>query len=126
MIRKNDLVRWNLLGTKLDQMRAEVQKIIDNDPKYANVPTVIFWKYKSDGETLDILNPDYRLPNTSIAGYSSTLWLPGLSARNKSQIMKVANRIGHGYNNAKNNHLYYIHNDIITASNGSLSNDQVP
>lgn len=126
LIRKYDLVRWNLLGPKITEMKAECQKIIRNDPKYANIPTYIFWKYKDDNETLDILNPDYRLPSTPISGYTVTSWLPLMSASSITGFTTTMDLIAHGYNVAKNNHLLPIHGDIIVASNGILSNDQIP
>ena len=122
--RKYDLIRWNLLGTKIQQMKNENLKILNDDPKYANVPNYIFWKYKDDNETLDILNPDYRLPNTSISGYSKTAWLSKSSAANK--LKDVLNLVAKGYDPTKNNYLYPINDNIIISSNGTLSNDQIP
>lgn len=128
LIRKNDLIRWNLMGAKIKQMKEEYQKMMDiSDPEYSNlVPTYIFWKYKEDGESLDILNPDYRLPSTAIPGYSRTSWLPLLSSSNKEKYIGTLDRVAHGYDETKNNHLYPISLEIITSSNGALSNDQLP
>ena len=125
LIRKYDLVRWNLLGAKIQAMKDGTLQIINDDPKYSNVPTSIFWRLSSDGETLDILNPDYRLPNTDIAGYTRTQWIVNnayIKTNTTSQLANVAS----GYIPAKNNYLYPIHKDIITSSNGVLSNDQMP
>ncbi|SEO05716.1 Starch-binding associating with outer membrane [bacterium A37T11] len=127
LIRKNDLIRWNLLGPKLQEMKNECRKIINNDPKYAAlVPMYIFWKYKEDGETLDILNPDYPLPGTTINGYTRTTWLSAMSSSNKTDFDQYINMVAHGYDSGKNNYLYPISGNIITASNGVLSNDQMP
>lgn len=128
-IRKQDLVRWNLLGTKINQMKTDMQKIYDDDESYAyhdKVPNYIFWKRNADGETIDIMNPDYRLPETAISGYTRSAWVPLYSASNKAkQLSNVAN-VANGYDPAKNNHLQPIYIDLITASNGVLSNDQLP
>lgn len=126
MIRKYDLIRWNLLGTKIAQMKDDYQKIMNSDPKFANVPTYLFWKYNSDGEKLDILNPDYRLSETAIPGYTRASWTPLLSASSKATYTKSVNIVGNGYDAAKNNYLYPIAAEIITASNGVLTNDQIP
>ncbi|MDD4972544.1 MAG: RagB/SusD family nutrient uptake outer membrane protein [Paludibacter sp.] len=127
MLRKYDLVRWNLLGTKIREMKENWMKIYSSDPKYANVPTYIFWKYKEDGETLDILNPDYRLPSTAITGYTRSNWLPLLSAAGITSVVNnYMNIIANGYNETKNNYLYPIAATTITDSNGMLSNDQIP
>lgn len=126
LIRKNDLVRWNLLGPKIKQMKEECQKIVNNDPAYAGVPDYIFWKMNDDGETINILNSDYRLPDTAISGYTRSSWWPVMSSSAKTTFNQVMDRCAHGYDAAKNNHLYPISAQIITASNGVLSNDQMP
>jgi hypothetical protein len=126
MLRKYDLVRWNLLGEKIRIMEEGCKKIINDDPEYANVPDYIFWKYEDDNETMDILNPDYRLPETSIEGYTRSTWLPRLSDSQKESFITNFERVANGYDEAKNNHLYPIAADIISASNGVLNNDQIP
>jgi len=125
LIRKYDLVRWNLLGAKLQAMKEGNLQIANNDPKYSNVPTSIFWKYNSDGETIDILNPDYRLPDTAIPGYARSSWIVNNYNVNKANTT-ILGYVANGYIPAKNNYLYPIHKDIITSSNGVLSNDQMP
>ena len=127
MLRKYDLVRWNLLGEKIDEMRDDIQKLINGDPKYANVPTYIYWKYLDDNETIEILNPDYEIPSSvSVEGYTRANWIPRMSDGQRSS---YTNRVGiaaHGYDKTKNNHLYPIHADVLSASNGMITNDQIP
>jgi hypothetical protein len=126
MIRKQDLVRWRLLGAKTRQAKEENLNIINNDPKWQNVPNYIFWKYNADGYTITILNQDYRLPNTAQTGYTMDLWMSGISDGNKNNFRNLINRIADGYDEAKNNHLYPIESSILIQSSGSLTNDQMP
>jgi hypothetical protein len=49
-IRKFDLLRWNLLGTKIAEARAAIQQIRDRAGRYANVPQYIYWK--NNGEEI--------------------------------------------------------------------------
>jgi len=127
MLRKTDLVRWNLLGPKIREMKEESHKIINDDPKYVDlVPNYIFWQTGSDGETIDILNPDYRLPGTAVPRYTRANWLPLMSASAKTAFTNSMNNVAHGYDETKNNHLHPINVNIITASNGVLENDQIP
>jgi len=125
-IRKNDLVRWNLLGAKINEMKEEQQRIMNSDPKYADVPTYLFWKLKDDGETIEMLNPDYRLPSTAIAGYTRSTWWANMSTSTKNSVNTLLNDIANGYDPVKNNHLTAINVQTITESNGVLSNDQIP
>jgi len=43
-IRKYDLLRWNLLTTKLAEARLKIQQIRDRVAPYNNVPQYIYWK----------------------------------------------------------------------------------
>ncbi|ODS82738.1 MAG: hypothetical protein ABS46_08145 [Cytophagaceae bacterium SCN 52-12] len=127
MIRKYDLVRWNLLYDKIKKMKEETIKIITNHPDYHWVPDYLFWKYKDDNETIEILNADYRLPSTAIPGYTRASWLPLTSESSaNSFITNSLNNVANGLDQAKNNHLLPIALNIITASNGVLTNDQIP
>ena len=122
MLRKQDLVRWNILGSKLAEMQQASHDIIFDVRK--DVPNYIYWKYKDDGETLDILNPDYRIPGTQQVGWNASyMW--GW-AKTPGYYSTVMEQIAHGYDPSKNNHLYPIASDIINTSNGVLTNDQIP
>lgn len=126
LIRKFDLVRWNLLGEKLDKMKSDISKIIDNDPEFNWVPDRIYWKQGDDGETIDILNPDYRWTGAAPAGYSNSTWGSGLSESSKTSARNYANQCVSGYNRGKNNHLFPLNQAIMNASNNVLQNDLIP
>lgn len=49
-IRKYDLIRWNLLATKIAETRTKIQQIRDRVGPYANVPQYIY--YKNAGEEI--------------------------------------------------------------------------
>ncbi len=49
-IRKYDLLRWNLLYTKLEEARTKIQQIRDRTGAFANVPQYIY--YKNVGEEI--------------------------------------------------------------------------
>jgi hypothetical protein len=123
-----DLVRWNLLGPKIREIKEEWTKIVNDDPKYADlVPNYIFWRRLDDPEYIEILNQDYRLPGTAIEGYIRANWLPLMSASAKTSLFETRfPNVALGYDETKNNHLMPIHAAVIAASAGSLSNDQIP
>lgn len=126
MIRKYDLVRWNLLGAKVKEAREENIAIINNAPKWSYIPNYLFYKYLPDNETIDILNQDYRLPSTAISGYTRASWMSGISASQKTRFIDAMNNIASGFDETKNNHLFPLAATIITESKGTLSNDQIP
>jgi starch-binding outer membrane protein, SusD/RagB family len=43
-IRKYDLIRWNLLTTKIAEARLKIQQIRDRVAPYNNVPQYVYWK----------------------------------------------------------------------------------
>lgn len=49
-IRKYDLLRWNLLATKIAEAKANIQAIRDRRAPYANVPQYIYWR--NNGEEI--------------------------------------------------------------------------
>jgi hypothetical protein len=54
MLRKADLIRWNLLGTKLAEAKTKLQQLETRQGKYANLPTKIYYKTLANGETVEI------------------------------------------------------------------------
>jgi hypothetical protein len=52
MLRKGDLIRWNLLGTKLAEAKTKLQQLENRTGPYANLPTRIY--YKNEGERVEI------------------------------------------------------------------------
>jgi hypothetical protein len=73
-IRKFDLLRWNLLNTKLTEARAKIQDMRDRKGAFANVPQYIFWK--NNGEEIQFLNSFYKANTTTTApaGWTRLDW----------------------------------------------------
>ena len=49
MLRKNDLIRWNLLKTKMDESQAELKKYLERTDKYADFGPSIWYRINADG-----------------------------------------------------------------------------
>jgi hypothetical protein len=67
-IRKYDLLRWNLLATKLAETRTKIQQIRDRVAPYNNVPQYIYWK--NVGEEIQF----YAGANTALT--AQPFWRP--------------------------------------------------
>jgi hypothetical protein len=131
MIRKYDLIRWNLLGDKLQQAREANLKIVDNDPEWQHVPDYIFWKYNSDSYTVDIYNQDFRVPDastTTMSGYTRNAWMINKLTETASNMTypQYITKMGLGYDPVRNNHRFPIASSIIVRSNGTLDNSMLP
>lgn len=126
LIRKNDLVRWNLMSKKFDELRMAYERIVNGlEP---NVPRFIYYRTSSDGETIEILNPDYEYDanGVTLPGWSVRQWMANLTENNKTSALSYVNANLGGYDPDKNNHLFPLTTSIISTSNGTLSNDQMP
>lgn len=53
MIRKQELIRWNMLKTKLDEAKAKMYALRDRTGEYADVPAKVYYRYASDGVSLE-------------------------------------------------------------------------
>jgi hypothetical protein len=54
MLRKGDLIRWNLLSTKLNEAKTKLQQFETRSGKYADLPAKIYYKTAADGESVVI------------------------------------------------------------------------
>ena len=59
MLRKQDLIRWNLLSTKLNEAKTKLQQLENRQGKYASLPQNIYYKTADDGETVIIYGLNY-------------------------------------------------------------------
>ncbi len=54
MIRKQSLIRWNLLKDKLDEAKAKMYALRTRTGEYADVPETVYYRYAADGESLEL------------------------------------------------------------------------
>lgn len=71
-LRKMDLIRWNRLGSALEQTKKDMIALANREGKYADVPTSVYWK--NDGEVIDIKGFGHELKEDpeelKLAGYT--------------------------------------------------------
>jgi len=127
-LRKWDLVRWNLLGTKIQEQRDAIAAMFNRTAPYDTLPQTIFYKYLPDGQTIDRSSMNFYQdwgttpPDPS---FSSAAWLSGLSATNQALYLLRINLFSSGLNSAagvQNRYLYPIPTTVISSSNGLLKN----
>lgn len=73
MLRKGDLIRWNLLSSKLLEAKTKLEQLENRQGKYAGLPSRIYYKTDTDGETVIIYGLEYGHTDTEGAslGYTS-------------------------------------------------------
>jgi len=118
MERKQALIRWNLLKTKLDEAKAKMFRLQGRTGEYATVPSSLYYKYKTDGVSLDIFGLN-RGEITPGVGYSAAFpWV----LTGSSDTAKLNSLYKDGVN-PDNRQFWPIWQVFIDGSNGKLVND---
>jgi hypothetical protein len=68
MQRKSDLIRWNLLGTKIAEAKQKLEQLENRQGPYADLPAKIYYKTNADGETVTIYGLNHG--DTDVVGAS--------------------------------------------------------
>ena len=115
MDRKQDLIRWNLLGAKLEEAKVKLANLQNRTGEYADVPTTLYYKYEDDGYTLDIYG--LNRGETTNPG-------PEWSAQNWNQSLeRMINTLHQPGVDVDSRQFWPIWQVFIDASNGLLVND---
>ncbi|MBR0038246.1 MAG: RagB/SusD family nutrient uptake outer membrane protein [Bacteroidales bacterium] len=118
--RKWDLIRWNLLTDKINQMKTDYKNAIDN----GDWPGTVYYKYADDGNTiLDLSSFTWYGTPASTAGYYGSA--KGYGDMNDTQYNTNLNALSGGLVNSpavKNRYLIPLYTTTISSSNGVLSN----
>jgi hypothetical protein len=120
MLRKGDLIRWNLLSTKLNEAKTKLAQLENREGKYADLPRKIYYKTAGDGESIIIYGLNHGDTDTegSTLGYTS----------NKSWTMAAQGDLVNYWDalflRDPNQQQYWpIWQTFLDGSNGKLNND---
>jgi hypothetical protein len=118
MERKQALIRWNLLKTKLDEAKAKMTRLSQRTGEYADVPATLYYKYKADNVSLDIYGLNRGETTSPGADYTPFTWTwTGATADTKISTLYKAGV------NPDNRQFWPIWQVFIDGSNGKLTND---
>lgn len=126
-IRKYDLIRWNLLNTKLTETRTKLRELMEGTGRYANIPLYVFTKANAYDPSLNraatMASIDFGtgktaadilfVPNDSSAapsGYTSKEWRKSVS---EESITGTSSGLA-TYFIPNSRELFPLHTDIIT------------
>jgi len=72
-LRKGDLIRWNLLGSKIRESQEKLKQLANREGQYADLPAKIYYETAADGETVIIYGLEHGHTDTAGAalGYES-------------------------------------------------------
>ncbi|MGV8090963.1 MAG: RagB/SusD family nutrient uptake outer membrane protein [Mangrovibacterium sp.] len=117
MERKQALIRWNLLKTKLDEAKAKMYNLRSRTGEYADVPEKVYYKYADDGESLVIygLNRGETEDRSAEYEYNKTFVAPGQLTDAKIEAIYARNPDQWQF--------WPIWQVFLDSSNGQLKND---
>jgi len=117
MVRKQALIRWNLLKTKLDEAKTKMYALRDRSGEYADVPSKLYYKYATDGESLIIygLNRGETADKSAEYDYNKTFVDPTQLINSKIESIYAKNPDQWQF--------WPIWQVFLDSSNGTLKND---
>lgn len=116
MLRKQALIRWNLLGDKLDEVKSDLEDLSARTGDYSNVPTTLYWKIdETDNESLIVYGLNRNEVDSPGPEYNTKEW----NTLNPDKI----NAIYKPGVNPDSRQFWPIWQVFIDGSNGQLVND---
>lgn len=124
MLRKGDLIRWNLLGTKLAEAKEKLEQLENRTGKYADLPERIYYQTNDDDETITIYGLDFGDTDAAGAalGYTSSKTWTMVANENETKFWDALVYTGKDPNKQQ---YWPIWEYFIENSNGMLNNDHL-
>lgn len=117
MLRKQYLIRWNLLKAKIDEAKDKMYNLRERTGEYADVPERVYYRLAADGESLEMYGLNRGETADMSAEYeSNTVWVDAEELTDE--------RIETMYfNDPDTKQFWPIWQVFIDSSNGTLTND---
>lgn len=118
-LRKADLIRWNLLKTKLDEAKDKMKKLARREAPYNDLPEKLYYETAEDGETLIIYglnHGDTDEIGKSLGYESNVTWIS--TTKLEDSLIEVLYT-----KDPDENQVWPIWQTFIDSSNGMLTND---
>jgi hypothetical protein len=74
-VRKADLIRWNMLGTKMDEAKTKMTDLANLRGKYADLQPTAYYKLNDDGESLSFYGLNHGELNDPGDGWTGTTFI---------------------------------------------------
>lgn len=117
MLRKQALIRWNLLKTKLDEAKSKMYALRNSAGEYEDVPETLYYRIGEDNESLEFYGLQRGETEDRSTEYTSSIpWaVPMEIPDEKIETLYVAD--------PNSNQFWPIWQVFLDASNGALVND---
>jgi starch-binding outer membrane protein, SusD/RagB family len=116
-LRKQALIRWNLLGTNVKAAVNKMRDLSNLTGNYSDVPSTLYYRYASDGETLQIYGLNRGETDDMSGSYAYTAAYISTTKLTEAKIVSL-------YTNDPDKYQFWpIWQVFIDSSNGMLTND---
>uniref|UniRef100_UPI00388F1B03 RagB/SusD family nutrient uptake outer membrane protein n=1 Tax=Arcticibacter sp. TaxID=1872630 RepID=UPI00388F1B03 len=115
-IRKYDLIRWNILGNKLAETKAELTKMVNKAAPYDELPQRMFYRQNSTTGLVWGNSLYAPTPAATPSGHASINWLQAVTAP------AIVDKFAANFTENKSE-LLPIPNSVIEASHGAITQD---
>ncbi|MEZ4829890.1 MAG: RagB/SusD family nutrient uptake outer membrane protein [Bacteroidia bacterium] len=130
MIRKYELIRWNIYSEKVSETVETLKKMADGafngTGEYSDLPDYLYWKLDASGH-FTVLNPDHKIAAAPDETWNRQSWLIGLHSETTTYqnwiIRDWRNYIDEGPKPGVVRYIFPIPGEAITNSQGTLAND---
>ena len=130
MIRKYELIRWNLYSQKMaetvEKLKAMADDAYNGSGPYSNLPDYIYWKLDGSGH-FTVLNPNHKVLSPPDDTWTRQSWLIGLHNDNTTYQQWITNDwrnyIDQGPKPGVARYIFPIPAEAVTNSQGVLKND---
>ncbi len=119
MERKQALIRWDLLGDKMDEALDKMDDLRNQTGEYSDVPSIIYYSYLSDNETLDIYGLERGETEDKTLDYTYQESWCRVSQLDDDKISSLYT------NDPDQNQFWPIWQVFLDNSNGMLNNDPI-
>lgn len=127
MIRKYELIRWNLYDTKINETIQGLKKLADDaNLGFGTLPDYLYWKHDINGKLI-ILNSDTKVAAAPDDTWTRANWLIGLhrtpNATDLSPYQTWITTNWANYTTAPVRYIMPVPSSVVTNSQGLLKND---
>jgi hypothetical protein len=117
LARKQALIRWNLLKTKMDEAMTKMANLSNRTGEYSDVPATIYYRYAANGTSLEFYGLNRGETSDMTASYTYNALYVDPTKLDAPKIAALYT------NNPDQKQFWPIWQVFIDASNGTLTND---
>lgn len=117
MERKQALIRWNLLKTKMDESKVKMDNLRNRTGEYSDVPETVYYRYATDGVSLEFYGLNRGETDDMSGSYTSNMVYVGPTKIDDTKLNSIYT------NDPDQNQFWPIWQVFIDGSNGMLTND---